>query len=108
MYTAWQAMGSNPLRFLRSSWPWRSFAYLLTTPLVAVPVLAALMVTVVALVLIVLIALILVVSGPVTDAVGEALGLGEAVQVVWSIVKWPVLAVIVVLIVRREVGIDFR
>ena len=47
MHTAWQAMGSSPLRFLRSSWPWRSFAYLLTTPLVAVPVLAVLMVTVV-------------------------------------------------------------
>ena len=58
-----------------------------------------LLVTVVALVLIVLIAIILVISGPVTDAVGEALGLGEAVQVVWSIVKWPVLAVAVVLII---------
>ncbi|RZS64317.1 membrane protein [Agromyces ramosus] len=58
-----------------------------------------LLVTVVALVLIVLIAVILVVSGPVTDAVGAALGLGEAVQIVWSIVKWPVLAVAVVLII---------
>ena len=58
-----------------------------------------LIVTVVALVLIVLIAIILVVSGPVTDAVGEALGLGEAVQVVWSIVKWPVLAIAVVVII---------
>ncbi|MFF2021696.1 sensor histidine kinase [Streptomyces sp. NPDC058171] len=28
--TAWQALGQNPLRVLRSSWPWRSFAYLLT------------------------------------------------------------------------------
>lgn len=58
-----------------------------------------LIVTVVALVLIVLIAIILVVSGPVTDAVGEALGLGEAVRVVWSIAKWPVLALAVVLII---------
>lgn len=42
MRTAWQAMGSNPLRFLASSWPWRSFAYLLSTPFVAVPTLVVL------------------------------------------------------------------
>lgn len=40
--TVWQALGGNPLRFLGSSWPWRSFAYLLTTPLVAAPTLVAL------------------------------------------------------------------
>jgi signal transduction histidine kinase len=28
--TAWQALGQNPLRVLGSSWPWRSFAYLLS------------------------------------------------------------------------------
>lgn len=28
--TAWQAMDQRPLRFLRTAWPWRSLAYLLT------------------------------------------------------------------------------
>jgi signal transduction histidine kinase len=28
--TAWQALGQNPLKVLGSSWPWRSFAYLLS------------------------------------------------------------------------------
>jgi membrane protein len=58
-----------------------------------------LLVTVVAILLILIAAVILVVSGPVTDAVGSALGLGEVVTTVWSIAKWPVLAVVVVLIV---------
>ncbi|WP_350347098.1 YihY/virulence factor BrkB family protein [Agromyces sp. G08B096] len=58
-----------------------------------------LLVTVVALILLVVVAIILVVSGPVTDAIGEALGLGEAVKIVWEIAKWPVLAAVVVLII---------
>ena len=58
-----------------------------------------LLVTVIAIVLLVLAAIILVVSGPVTEAIGNALGLGEVAQTVWSIAKWPVLAFIVVLIV---------
>lgn len=58
-----------------------------------------LLVTVIAIVLLVIAAIILVVSGPVTDAVGNALGLGDAPQTIWSIAKWPVLAFVVVLIV---------
>jgi membrane protein len=58
-----------------------------------------LLVTVIALVLMVVMAVVLVISGPVTDALGEALGLGEAVQVVWSIAKWPLLAAAVVLVI---------
>ncbi|WP_419817978.1 YihY/virulence factor BrkB family protein [Glaciibacter flavus] len=57
-----------------------------------------LVVTVIAIVLILLIATLLVVSGPVTDAVGDALGVGAALKVTWSIVKWPVLAFAVILI----------
>jgi membrane protein len=53
-------------------------------------------VTVITVILVTLAMVILVVSGPVADAVGAALGLGSAVTAVWSIVKWPVLAVIVV------------
>jgi len=58
-----------------------------------------LLVTVIALILLVLIAVLLVVSGPVTDAIGGALGLGEAFQLVWEIAKWPVLAIAIVLII---------
>jgi membrane protein len=41
----------------------------------------------------------LVVSGPVTDAVGNALGVGSTFKTVFTIVKWPLIAVVVVLIV---------
>ncbi len=58
-----------------------------------------LLVTIIAIVLLVVAAIILVVSGPVADAVGDALGVGNVAQTVWSIAKWPVLAFIVVLIV---------
>lgn len=57
-----------------------------------------LLVTVIAIVLMLVVALILVVSGPVTNAVGDALGLGEVPQIIWSIVKWPVLLLVVVVI----------
>ena len=57
-----------------------------------------LLVTVITIILVMIVALILVVSGPVTKAVGDALHLGQAPQVVWEIVKWPVLLLIVVVI----------
>lgn len=58
-----------------------------------------LLVTVVAVLLVVVVALILVVSGPVTDAVGSALGIGAGAQTVWSILKWPLLATVVVVLI---------
>ena len=58
-----------------------------------------LLVTVIGIVLLFVAATILVVSGPVTEAVGDALGIGEVAQTVWSILKWPVLAGIVILMV---------
>lgn len=58
-----------------------------------------LLVTIIAIVLFVLTAVILVISGPVTKAVGDALGLGSVPQTIWSIAKWPLLAFIVVLVV---------
>jgi membrane protein len=60
---------------------------------------AQLLVTIITIVLLVVAAIILVVSGPVTKAVGDALGLGDVPQTIWSIAKWPVLAFLVVLIV---------
>lgn len=56
-------------------------------------------VTVVTILLLLVMVMILVVSGPVTDAVGSALGVGQAAQVIWSIAKWPVLAAAVVLLI---------
>ena len=41
----------------------------------------------------------LVVSGPVARAVGDAIGLGEGAVTVWSIVKWPVILAIVIVLV---------
>ncbi|MFC6594301.1 YihY/virulence factor BrkB family protein [Kitasatospora paranensis] len=41
-------------------------------------------------------ALAVVVSGPTTAALGDALGLGRAVQAVWQVARWPVLAVVAV------------
>ncbi|MGC5170289.1 YihY/virulence factor BrkB family protein [Micromonospora sp. DT81.3] len=58
-----------------------------------------LLVTVIAIVLVVVAAVLLVVSGPVAEAVGNALGLGDTATTIWNIVKWPVLALVVVLII---------
>jgi membrane protein len=58
-----------------------------------------LVITVVALALMAAVLLMLVVSGPVAQAIGDVIGLGDAAVTAWSIAKWPVLAVAVVLIV---------
>jgi len=42
---------------------------------------------------------ILIVSGPVANAVGQAVGLGDEAVVVWNYAKWPVLGVIVMVVV---------
>jgi membrane protein len=52
-------------------------------------------VTIVAVVLLVLSALIVVVSGSIASEVGNAIGVGHTAVIIWSIVKWPVLLVIV-------------
>jgi membrane protein len=41
----------------------------------------------------------LVLSGPVVDAVAGAIGLGETGQTIWSIVKWPVVLVVLALMI---------
>jgi len=60
---------------------------------------ALLLVTVIGIALVSLAVVILVISGPVADAIGSALGLSEVVVTVWSFAKWIVLAFIVVLMV---------
>ena len=46
-----------------------------------------------------LIAGAVVLSGPIVDAVGRALGLGSTAVTVWSFAKWPVLAAIVAVMI---------
>jgi len=58
-----------------------------------------LLITIGAILLVTVIAVILVVSGPVADAVGEALGVGETLRTVWDVAKWPLLALVVVMVV---------
>ncbi|WP_221634052.1 YihY/virulence factor BrkB family protein [Nocardioides luti] len=58
-----------------------------------------LVLTLVLVVLTAAVLLALVVTGPVATAVGDAIGLGSTVVLVWNIVKWPVLLGVVVLIV---------
>jgi membrane protein len=60
---------------------------------------AQLGVTAVVLILVVIAALILVVSGPIAGSIGGVLGLSSVTVLVWSIVKWPVLVAIVVVMV---------
>lgn len=57
-----------------------------------------LLVTVITVALVTAALTILVISGPIADAVGRALGVGEVVTMIWNIAKWPLLAFIVVLI----------
>ena len=58
-----------------------------------------LLVTLIGVLLIAAIALSVVATGPITDAIGEALGLSSTVTTVWDIAKWPVMVVIVALMV---------
>jgi membrane protein len=52
-------------------------------------------VTLLAVVVLTIAAAIVVLSGPVAHGVGDIVGLGDTAVLVWSIVKWPVLVIIV-------------
>jgi membrane protein len=58
-----------------------------------------LLVTLIGVLMIALIALSVVATGPITDAIGQALGLSSTVTTVWDIAKWPVMVVIVALMI---------
>lgn len=60
---------------------------------------AMLLLTAVLVVMIALVLLGLIVSGPVAQSVGDAVGLGDTAVLVWGIVKWPVMLAVVVLVV---------
>lgn len=57
------------------------------------------LVTLVAVLLIAVVALGLVLTGPLADAIGKALGVGGVALTVFTIAKWPVLAAVVVVII---------
>ncbi len=57
-----------------------------------------LLTTIVVVVLLVACAVIVVVTGPIADQIGSVLGLGDVLQQVWAIAKWPVLVIIVALL----------
>jgi membrane protein len=54
-----------------------------------------LLVTLVLVLMTALVVLSLIVSGPVAEAIGSAVGLGSTAVTVWGIAKWPVLMVVV-------------
>src|SRR6185312_13550324 len=58
-----------------------------------------LLVTLIMLLLAVAMAILLVVSGPVAQAIGDAVGLGETAVLVWNIAKWPVLVLFAVVLI---------
>jgi membrane protein len=59
---------------------------------------ALLLMTLIAIILIAVMALILAVSGSAATAVGDALGLGEVAVAVWTVIKWPILVGLAVVI----------
>jgi len=54
-------------------------------------------ITIVNLLIVVVLAAMLVLTGPVAESVGNAIGLGSAFLTVWNILKWPVMVLLVVL-----------
>lgn len=56
-------------------------------------------VTVTTVLIVAVLAAMLVLSGPVAEAVGNAIGLGEVFLAVWNIAKWPVMLGLVILLI---------
>jgi membrane protein len=57
------------------------------------------LITIVGVLLLTLITLMLVTSGPVAQAIGDAIGLGDTAVTVWNIAKWPIIVVLVSLMI---------
>ncbi|TFV60462.1 YihY/virulence factor BrkB family protein [Geodermatophilus sp. DF01-2] len=58
-----------------------------------------LLVTLIGVLFAALVVAMLVLSGPVVDAVGRAIGLGDTVLTIWTWAKWPVVVVLVALMI---------
>ncbi|MDP9395966.1 MAG: YihY/virulence factor BrkB family protein [Actinomycetota bacterium] len=57
------------------------------------------LVTLISVIMLALVAIGLVVSGPLAQSLGNALGVGGVALTAWNIVKWPVMALIVSLVI---------
>jgi membrane protein len=55
------------------------------------------LVTLVMVIMLALVALALVLTGPIVEAVGSSIGVGDTALTVWDIAKWPVLLAVVIL-----------
>ncbi|WP_104091628.1 YihY/virulence factor BrkB family protein [Arthrobacter sp. GMC3] len=60
---------------------------------------ALLLVTLLAVLIVAAIALLLVISGPIARVLGDALGFGDVTVTVWDIAKWPVVAILAVVLI---------
>jgi membrane protein len=58
-----------------------------------------LLITLIGILFAALILAMLVLSGPVVDAIGQSIGLGDTVLTVWSWAKWPVMLVLLALMI---------
>jgi len=58
-----------------------------------------LLLTLVAVLLAAVALLMLIVSGPVATSIGDVIGIGDTALTLWSVAKWPVLALIVIVVV---------
>ncbi|MFE4228689.1 YihY/virulence factor BrkB family protein [Arthrobacter sp. NPDC056886] len=56
-----------------------------------------LVVTIATVLIVLVLSAMLVLSGPVAESVGNAIGLGGAVLTAWNILKWPVIVLLVIL-----------
>ena len=56
-------------------------------------------VTLVLIILFALVAVSLVLTGPVVEAVGDSIGVGDTALTIWDIAKWPVLLAVVILMI---------
>ena len=57
------------------------------------------LITIVIIVLIALALVMLAVTGPVAESIGDVIGLGSTAVLVWDIAKWPVVALVALLVV---------
>lgn len=63
-------------------------------------------ITLIAIVILALLVLGLVFTGPVVSAVAGPLGIGDTAQTLWSILKWPVMVILVILILGVLYGMS--
>lgn len=58
-----------------------------------------LLITLILLIMVVIMAILLVVSGPIAQTIGDAVGMGSTAVLIWNIAKWPVMVIFAVLMI---------